>query len=302
MRVRFQGLELGHTGRRPGEVLIENVDWSYPEQRSHDWEREGRDGSVPGRDFLGVRTVSFDLATNRGTMVQARDTAARFLHAWRDRALRDTSGTLVPLEFQAVDDPRWRRVYGRPRRADDPDFGVLMRQGVARVTCDFDVLEPRVFSGGSPESVRLNHFPEQSQGGWYAPFVFPLMSERVTGSRAGYLRVGGELPTPATVTFGGPGRAFSLDGSRGWHVGLKQDVSLAWDERLEINPLLGTVQSYFTDAPDRRTNRFGALDRRSTLSRISIDPGEENVFFSAVDDTNDSFAVIEWREAFSSIA
>lgn len=303
MQIRFQGIELGETDTGGlDEILIENLDWSYPEVRSSDWQLEGRDGALPGRDFHGMRNASFDLVTNRYTMEEARETAARFITAWRDKKLRDTSGTLVPLEYRALDDPRWRRVYGRPRRVDDPSFDILMRLGTGRITCEFQVFEPRVFSGGEPFETVLTKIEESSSGGWSTPFRWPLSSEKAAGARAGFLEVGGTEPTPAIITFRGPGSAFSLDGNRGWHVGLKKDVQLAYDECLEIDPLARTVESYFTDDPSRRSPRFGALDRRSALSRILLEPGTENVFFSAIDQTNSSSALIQWREAFSTLA
>lgn len=302
MRIRFQGLEVGHVGDTPGPVVIEEVDWSYTDIRTNDWELEGRDGSLPGRDFHGARIVTFDLVTNQDRMVDARETAGEFLQAWRSKAHRDSSGVVVPLEYQVDDDHRWRRVYGRPRRSDDPDFGLLMRRGFGRMTCEFEVLNPLVFSGGDAFEATLNKFPDASVGGWVAPFVFPLTSEAVAGSREGFFAVGGSDPTPATVTFCGPGSSFSLDGNRGWHVGLKPGVSLAYDECLEIDPLMGTVQSYFTDNPGRRFDRFGALDRRTTLSEVRLQPGAENVFFSAIDSTNTSSALVQWREAFSTLA
>lgn len=305
MRIRFAGLEVGQSGQRAGDMIVSAVDWAYTDIRDSDYEREGRDGVLPGRDFLGARVVSFDLATNRQTMVEARRTAALFLTEWRRRALRDSAGTLVPLEFQAVDDPRWRRVYGRPRQSDDPGFDVLMRQGVGRITCEFKVFEPLVFSGGDPEESTLRKFESSSVGGWKpydGGFWFPLMSEGSSGSREGFLNVGGTEPTPPVITFCGPGSSFSLDGNRGWHVGLKPGVRLAYDECLEVDPLLGTVQSYFTDNQSVRSDRFGALDRRTTLSRVRLQPGPENVFFSAIDDTNQSSAVVQWREAFSTLA
>lgn len=307
MRIRFQGLEVGHTGHRAGDMLVTDWEWAYGDIRDSDYDREGRDGSLPGRDFLGARVGTFDLATNRQTMVESRRTAAQFLTAWRDRSLRDSAGSLVALEFQARDDPRWRRIYGRPRQSNDPNFDALQAQGVGRITCEFKQFEPLVFSGGAPNEVTLRKFEESSVGGWTpvdGGFWFPLMSEGAVGSRQGFLDVGGTEPTPPVITFRGPGTGFALDGNRGWHVGLKQGVSLAWDECLEVDPLLGTVQSYSVDNPSNRTDRYGALSRRSgsTLSRIRLRPGPENVFFTAIDDTNQSSATIAWREAFSTLA
>lgn len=305
MRIRFQGLEVGQVDDGPSDMLVTDWEWAYTDIRDSDYEREGRDGMLPGRDFLGARIGTFGLATDLHTMREARRTAALFLTAWRDSSLRDTAGTLVPLEFQTVDDPTWRRIYGRPRQSTDPDFGALMRGGIGEITCEFKQFEPLVFSGGEPFEAVLRKFEAASTGGWKTnPMRWPLTSEKAVGSRAGFLDVGGTEPTPPVITFNGPGSSFSLDGNRGWHVGLRPGVTLAYDEHLEIDPLMGTVQSYFTADPTVRTDRYGALDRKpgSSLPSIRLQPGQENVFFSAIDETNSSSALIQWREAFSTLA
>lgn len=297
MRVRFRGLEVGHTSGRPGDVLVTGFDPTYPELRVSDSPREGRDGVSPGRDFFGGRTMTLELATNRSTMVEARTTAGLFIHAWRDASVRLDAGVLVPLEFQAVDDPRWRRVWGRPRRVDDPNFDKIMRQGNAKVTCEFEVMDPRVFSGGDDGEfqVRLGQVEESVGAGFPVPTLLPASSAPVAGTRVGSITVGGRIPTPAVITFHGPGRRLALDGNRGWHVGLKESVRLAYDESITIDPLAGTVVDNWGNP------RFGALDKRTDLDEVPLVPGTENVFFSALDDTRQAFSVIRWREAYMSL-
>lgn len=299
MRVRFGGIELGQSGNRVGGVGISDIDFAYPEVRDSDRAREARDGVMPGRDYLGARTISIDCWTNGRTMREARNFAAQVLSRWRDETTRMAAGVLVPLEFQAVDDPTWRRVYGRPRRADDPSFGVVMRQGRAEFTLEFEVMDARFYAGGTDglveSTIRVVAGSDPGPG-LSAPLVAPLRTVGVAERRSGFLAVGGEVPTPAVVEFYGPGSRFSLDGNRGWHVGLDPSVTLAWDEVVTIDPLAGTVSSNI------RGNFFGALDRRSGVTSTVLVPGSENVFFSAVDVSNTARAVVSWRPAFSSAA
>ncbi|WP_296249556.1 hypothetical protein [uncultured Stenotrophomonas sp.] len=297
MRVRFGGIELGHTSGKPGDVLIENFDGSYSEIRSSDVAREGTDGVMPGRDFFGARTMSFDVATNRSTMRDARETLAALLYAWRDASIRSAPGVLVPLDYQAVDDDRWRRVYGRPRRADDGDFGVLMRQGLGRVTLEFEVMDHRSFDGGpdGERSVTVGQVEGSVGGGWSFPATFPLAGSAISGTRAGSVSVGGDAPSPALIEFRGPGQGFQLRGNRNWHVGLKSSVILADDEVITIDPFRGMVTDNFGN------RRFAALDRRTPLTGVELSPGVENVFFSAVDQTRRAHAVIRWRDAYLSL-
>lgn len=298
MRFRFSGIEVGITSGRRGDLIVEDFDPGYPEVRGSDSPRGGADGTVPGRDFLGSSVLSFDLVSNRRTMREARHTLREFLAAWRDSAVRLDSGVTVPLDFQVVDDPRWYRVYGRPRRSDSPNFGVLMRQGVGRITCEFEQMDVRTFAGSDlgESSSEIRMFEQGvSGGGWSFPLSFPIAGSAVAGVRSGSLGIGGEVATPVVIEFHGPGRRLALDGNRGWHVGLKGDVTLAHDEVITLDPLVGTVKD------NRGEDRHAALDKRTPLSGVQLSPGIENVFFSGFDQTNTARAVVRWRDAFSSL-
>lgn len=298
MLVSFAGIDLGQLDYSRGGVRVSDIDFQYPEIRTSDSAREARDGVMPGRDYLGVRTMTIDCWTDGDSMRSARELAASVLSRWRDASVRLQAGVLAPLDFQAVDDPAVRRVYGRPRRADDPNFGVVMRQGKASFSLEFAVMDPTFYAGGDEglESATIRVVSGGSGTGWRFPIRWPVRTESVAERREGALQVTGELPTPAVIEFHGPGRRFSLDGNRGWHVGLNSSVELAYDEVLTIDPLAGTVTDNFG------RDRYGALDRRSQLTGIMLTPGVENVFFSAEDQSNTAYATVSWRPAYPSAA
>lgn len=298
MLVRYMDAELGRLDHRSVEVEVSSIDFTYPEIRTSDVAREARDGVMPGRDYFGARTISIECFTNGKTMREARAMASHVLSRWRDAAVRLEAGILAPLDFQAVDDATVRRVYGRPRRADDPDFGVIMRQGRASFTLEFEVMDPVFYAGGDEglESATIRVVAGGSGTGWRFPIRWPVRTEAVAERREGALQVTGELPTAAQISFHGPGRRMSLDGNRGWHVGLDPSVELAYDEVITVDPLAGTVRS------NRRGDFYGALDRRSQVTGIMLRPGMENVFFSAVDQSNTAYATVSWRPAFSTAA
>lgn len=298
MQVFYNGIALGQVSHSRGGVRISDIDFSYPEMRTSDVNREARDGVMPGRDYLGVRTMSIDCWTDGKTMVEARELAASVISRWRRASVRLQAGILAPLDFRAVDDATVRRVYGRPRRADDPSFGVVMRQGKATFTLEFEVMDTLFYAGGedSEDSATIRIVAGGSGTGWVFPIRWPVRTEAVAERREGALQITGELPTPAIIQFHGPGTRLALDGSRGWHVGLDPSVSLAHDEVITVNPLTGTVRDNFG------RDRYGALDRRSRLTGITLHPGVENVFFSAVDQSHTSYATVSWRPAFSTAA
>lgn len=297
MLLRFADIELGRSNGPLGDIGVSEFDPSYPEIRSSDSEMEARDGVVPGRDYFGSRQISFDIWTNRRSMQEARETIGQVLRAWRAQSNRLEAGVLVPLDFQAATDPKWKRVYGRPRRADDPDFGVLMRRGRAQASLEFDVLDPLVYDLAEELAVLPMIEGGGSDGSWIPPWIWPITpGAGSTERRAGALDVRGEVPTPAVVRFYGPGSRFRLDGSRGWHVGLRPSVTLAYDEVITIDPLTRTVTDNFG------RNRYGALDRSTDPADLTLRTGMENVFFSATDPTHRARAEVLWRPAYSSLA
>lgn len=298
MRFRIGGVEFGsppHGGHGP--VLVRSFDPAGAEVRSQDHNRLGRDGVMPGRDFLGAATWSFELSTNMRFASEAREVYSRLQAVWHDPGTRGSAGELVALDYEARGTNEWRRVYGRPRSFDPATGDVFMTQGRADFGCEFEVLDPRFFSG-SESGLREHTLTHESelQGGWTFPARFPLMSQVAVGAREGALTNSGTVDTPVHVVFRGPISDPVVRSGNGWEVGFRG--SLRRDERVEIDPVRHTVIKY--DGDGRGTNAFSGLTRKSQLSRLSIPPGLTNVFFSGADDTHSSTAVVQWRDAYQS--
>lgn len=293
MRFRFRGIEFGnHPDGKPGPINVRSFDPAGAAIRSQDHDRLGRDGVVPGREFLGAATWAIELSTNARFAREAREIYSKLQELWHDPAQRWAAGELYGLDYEARGTGEWRRVYGRPRMFDPANGDVLMLQGAARFGVEFEVLDPRYFSGGDPERHTLTHASEL-QGGWEFPVEFPLVSEEVVGARQGALTNKGTTDTPVFIEFNGPIQNPRLRGSNGWSVGW--NGTLLHDERLTLDPVRHAVTKY--DGDGRGVPGFSGLTRSSQLSRISIPPGLTNVFFSGVDETHSSTAVVEWRHA-----
>ncbi|WP_460690357.1 hypothetical protein [Nesterenkonia suensis] len=203
----------------------------------------------------------------------------------------------MALDYEARGTNEWRRVYGRPRSFDPARGDVLMTQGRADFGCEFEVLDPRFYSGSESglREVTLTHTGEMT-GGFYAPFSAPIATQGGTGQQSGSLTNLGTVDSPAHIVFRGPVTDPRVSSETGWEVGATGH--LKHDERLEIDPIRHTVRLYDGDGIGRTA--FSRLTRRSQLSSISIPPGTTNVFFSGLDDTNSSTAVIQWRDAYQS--
>lgn len=298
MRIRYAGIDLG-----PGfPIEIQDFDPSFPEMRTNDNPREARDGVIPGNDFFGARTVTVEAFTNGSTMQEARESVSALLRVWRGDRVRLSAGRSAPLDFRPDGATVWRRLYGRPRNVDDPNFGIAMVQGQSDFTLEFEVMDPLVYIGGEDEAQREELRIVEAPGGGSNWVPDPVWNWPVTPGegeleqRAGSIDVGGFLPTALSVEFHGPGRRFLIRGVNGLHVGLRPSVELAYDESIFIDPLEGTVLDNWGNS------RYGVLDDETLLTDLTINPGLENLFFSADDSTHTARAAIEWRPADSSLA
>lgn len=293
MRFRIAGYEFGQDREVPHPVRVRDFSSSGAAVRSSDTERMAGDGVVPGMDLLGANTWAIECSTDASDMVAARDRVSEMKRIWQHEGRRTEAARLVPLDYKLAGDDRWRRVLGRPRHFAEPTPDIYMLGGLAKFGAEFEVMDHRIYAGGADglQQVSIGQVADSTGGGWTFPISFPVTTGAVSGTRTGAITVGGDVTTPAEVTFYGPGSRLVLRGSSGWHVGLRSDVTLAHDESITLDPVAGTVIDNWG------RNRAGVLDRRTPLDSVELDPGGENIFFSAVDETRSASATIRWRDA-----
>lgn len=299
MKIRIGGLEIGQTpegGDTPIKIL-DDVGLPGAQVRTSDHQRLGRDGVMPGRDFLGTAVWSLSMETLGRYASEARDLVSQLQAVWQDSAHRGRAGRMVALDYLAGGTQEWRRVYGRPRSFDPPKPDIFMYGGFARFGAEFEVLDPRFFSG-SDEGLHEHTLTHEGEvtGGWTFPVTFPLSSPRATGQRQGALTNSGSTDTPVSVTFHGPVVDPRLSSGTGWEVAWRGE--LLHDERLEIDPMVGVVERVRGDGS--RVADFSGFSRTFDPDKVSIPPGLTNVFFSGQDDTQTSSAVVQWRDAYQS--
>ena len=183
-------------------------------------------------------------------------------------------------------------VFGRPRRWAGPQPGAWLRQGAGRITCEFEVMDPRVFTVKENETlVRL----AQSS---YALLKFPTappFTWRSDGQpRSNAVVVGGTVPTSPTVAFKGPVKdPWAVIGG----VRIDTNITLTYDQELRIDTLnrqvtLHTGGGAGIPAP-------GALTPKVRLGELTLPPGNHSVTFGGVDTNNSATAtcVVRWRDA-----
>jgi hypothetical protein len=285
MMFRFGGVSFGGGS---GGLNVTGFEPGAKEIRGGDLPRPGRDGTTPGRDFLGSATWAFDISTNRASLTEARATAAALQREWEAPAVRLTPGVLVPLSYEL--DGTWRRAYGRPGAFVGIKGDVLARLGVGKIVCDFKVHDS-TFYDDAEQAVVLTIVPA-STGGLMAPLVAPLSTVRSSAPRAGRVTNTGDAATPLKVRFKGPVTDPWVRSPSGWEVGLIG--TLAYDQTVIVDPLAGTVLRGSTPAN-------GMLTRKTRLSGTLLQPGVTDLTFGGTDLTGTATATLYWRNGYSSI-
>lgn len=284
MLVSIYGVTVGEEDR---DFALTEVDVNLGDVRTSDTPWPLRSGARPGAEYLDAGSITMTMVTPFGINdAPAADAAVgRFLSAWR-RGLREAPGTLTPLLVEAHG--KSRIVYGRPGRVSPPIPGSHgLDQGIAEIVAEFRVLDPIVYAP-DPTGVTLSVIPK-SLGGIIAPIVTPVTTTMTSGVEYRILTVPGDAPAPLRATFHGPAKdpAVTIDGVE---VGIAG--SLQYDEDVVVDGRDRTVT--FSDGRPASAR----LSRRSRLDRISLDPGEHEISFTATDRTGTARVTVEATPAY----
>src|SRR5699024_8580825 len=113
MHIRFDGYEIGCT--HDSDVFITDYHIGETEIETNDTDRLGRDGVMPGTDYLRDAQWVFALTVHdqedtKGVL-QRMAPLERAWKAWANR-----SKGRVALEYSTGHDGVWHKIYGRPRQ------------------------------------------------------------------------------------------------------------------------------------------------------------------------------------------
>lgn len=278
MLVQFDGVQFGGAS---GPLIITGFDPGRPEIRFDDVQRPHSHGIFPSREYLGAALWVFEIATNARDHAGGLVASASLEEVWR-RYL-DTEEA-QPLDYHLAG--RWRTVFGKPRRFASTAGTLRDEQGVTLITCDFTITDPRTYDT-LLRSQRIG-LVAPSTGGLVEPLIAPLVSTRTESTQSRFVEVGGNAPTPLTVTFHGPltDPRVVIDGQEVGIAGeVAEDLSITVDGRSQT-----VVRADGVALP-------GRLSRRSRLDALLISPGSHEVTFSGVTATGTGHVDLSWRDA-----
>lgn len=270
----FNGLAFG-----PGTAYhvagMEGFD-DLPPVRSSDLERPNAHGAYPGVDYLGRRTVVL-------TLQLVATTPAEF--DTQVQTLKDALTILPEGEYPLRFAGNTRRLYCRPRNRHIPN-NTLYPQRHAAAPIEFVASDPRIYD--DTETTASTALPESS-GGMEFPVTFPLVFGTVTSEGTLLATNDGNFPSPLVVTFVGP-----VDNPSLTNVTLAKtvtfDMSLADGDQLVV------------DLNERSAILNGTASRSSKLRSGSqwfdLDPGDNELRFSASTYSAAAYAYLAWRSAW----
>lgn len=209
-----------------------------------------------------------------------------FAAAWGAWGKRGTPGAVCELAYRRAGVTRV--VYGRPRQwaIETPK---RLQHRLRVLTAQFQLADSRVYSADWSEMV-LGTVHTSTSSGVVFPVVFPTFFGSAPQSRAGWVTVTSPVPAPFTVTITPPvvGSASGFKvWSSGWEIELP--VTLVPGRTLTVDTGTGVVALNGTPAST-------GVGRASNLA-ARLQPGAQEVQFTANDPSATVTATIRWREA-----
>ncbi|MDQ8706867.1 phage tail family protein [Streptomyces sp. LHD-70] len=244
-----------------------------PEVRPQDVDNPIGDGTLPGADYYGPRTVRIEAGIKTpGDPAAATKILSRLQHAARAEGVRTSTGKMSVLRA------RWpghetRRLYGRIRRMEATSIASSVH-GWIPLDIEFVAMDP-LFHADAPSYLTLGLDQAARPG-------------RITNT--------GDAPAWPALRINGP-----VAQPKVWNTvtgqRLEVAVSLRAGEYVDLATRPGTRWALRNGA----TNIAGSVSPRSRLDHFTLPPGASEVAWSGDDPTATSSLTLSWRSAHTTL-
>jgi len=276
-------------------IEVREFEVGPPDIETGDLQMPGQDGTVFGRDTHSGRTLTWELFTSRQYAPgPARERWSELQSKWGNPTRRLRARTVMPLRFRLRGD-RTVVVYGRPRRFEAPDAGML-RQGHVEFIADFKCADAYFYddSGeeGGSRSITLTLVASAGSG-----IVWPVTWPIVWGSqgvRQDTVINRGDSPSWPVITFHGPVANPSIE-LVGTGRSLRLDTTLAFDRSITIDTRPWARTILRDDGAS-----FAGVARGASLAEFMLPVGQTVLAYRGTDMSGQSRCVVSWRNAYSS--
>ncbi|WP_406722904.1 phage tail family protein [Streptomyces althioticus] len=288
-------------------VPIGNVEGlGSPATRPQDADKANSDGTTPGRDFYGPRSLRFEAGIKTpGDPVKAADILARL-----ERAL-DTPDARTSPDGRHVLRGRWpghatRRMYGRLRRMEATSSANAVH-GWIPLDIEFVGLddsrwyhdELSTLTLGLDQAAlhdRADRTVDEAMGRPAACRRPPESEHHPADERPGWVTNHGDVPTHPSLRVHGP-----VTNPRIWNTAtrrvLELGLSLREGEWVEMETRPGTCWALRNGT----VNVANDLSPASRLDLFTLPPGRSEIAWSANDPSGTARLEVAWRSAYTTL-
>ncbi|WP_051814245.1 phage tail domain-containing protein [Streptomyces iakyrus] len=282
-------------------VPVGNVEGlGSPATRPQDADNANSDGTTPGRDFYGPRSLRFEAGIKTpGDPVKAADILARL-----ERAL-DTPDARTSPDGRHILRGRWpghttRRMYGRLRRMEATSTANAVH-GWIPLDIEFVGLDdPRWYNDelstltlGLDQAARTVDEAMGRPADCRRP---PESKHHPADERPGWVINHGDVPTHPSLRVHGP-----VTNPRIWNTAtrrvLELGLSLREGEWVEMETRPGTCWALRNGT----VNVANDLSPASRLDLFTLPPGRSEIAWSATDPSGTARLEVAWRSAYTTL-
>lgn len=291
-----QGFSFGRGTR----VHVEKSTIGAAELRTNDQPLSRQDGILMGREYLGGRTISFDINIKTRSGVDDPNLA---LQLWRKMAqtwktedvltggTRKQPGLLSELYIQ--DGDITYVTYGRPRGCQDTRGS--RRRGWIPVTADFQTVTHK-FYDSRWQSNMITTAPS-SKSGFIFPITWPLTTI-ATFSEEDVVNVDGNTDTWMISRVYGPISSPGIEVVGYYTIQTSSDFTLGPYDVLEIDPR-PWARKIMVNGTRNVAGKFTQGSRRPSVQ--TLPPGTHKIVLSGNDPTGTARLETRWRNAYTDI-
>ncbi|GAA1111282.1 phage distal tail protein [Streptomyces javensis] len=265
-----------------------------PEARTQDVDNPAGDGTFPGIDLYGARTVRLEAGIRTpGEPGRGLDLLAQLQRAAADPDVRQAPGATNVLRM------RWpgrttRRLYGRLRRVEATSTANAVN-GWIPLDLEFAAVDP-LFHADDSSSLTLA-LSAGGLGGFRAPLVAPLTTGvAIPDERRGWVTNDGDRPAWPSLRITGPCTNPRIRHVESGRV-IELAVSLTTGEHIDIETRPGTRWVL----KDGVSNLAPALSAASRLDTFTVPPGTTELWWTARNYTNATRLTATWRAAYAAL-
>ncbi|MFI1163249.1 phage distal tail protein [Streptomyces sp. NPDC020801] len=288
-------------------VPVGNVEGlGSPATRPQDTDNANSDGTTPGRDFYGPRSLRFEAGIKTpGDPVKAADILARL-----ERAL-DTPDARTSPDGRHILRGRWpghttRRMYGRLRRMEATSTANAVH-GWIPLDIEFVGLDdPRWYDDAlstltlgldqAARPDRVDRTVDEAMGRPAACRRPPESEHHPVDERPGWVTNHGDVPTHPSLRVHGP-----VTNPRIWNTAtrrvLELGLSLREGEWVEMETRPGTCWALRNGT----VNVANDLSPASRLDLFTLPPGRSEIAWSANDPSGTARLEVAWRSAYTAL-